>query len=123
MQILESLEKVYLDNRGLRAKRKEDCSHLRSLERLRNCNTSESGVQTVVINLVGVTRTLCKEKPNLQNYLTLPSCTAKQWWHMAEDSCVQNCIECLLCAKRWSKNCGYGIEQNTKISALIELIF
>ena len=90
-------------------------SHFRSLERLRNYNTSESRIQIVVVNPVKVVKTLCKEKTNFQNNLTLPPCIAKQWLHMAEGSCIQNCIKCLPCARHWSRNCGYGIEQNTKI--------
>lgn len=61
--------KSLLDFRRLRARNKEDHSHLGSLGRLRNYNTSESGVQIVIINLVGVVKTL-RKKPNLQNHPT-----------------------------------------------------
>lgn len=47
-----------------------------SLERLcRNCNTSEIGVLVVIINLVEVVKTLCKENPN--HFIPAQSSTAK----------------------------------------------
>lgn len=126
LQTLESLEPK--SNRCQRAgSQKKDHSHLRILERLRNCDCSENGYRWSLSTWRAVGRGQAQgmdaktRRSHISGDLP-PSYTAKQWSHMAENASIQNCMEFLLRTNHCSGTCGYGREQNTKTSAISQLL-